>query len=223
MTRLTTAQALVRFLAAQELERDGERARFFAGCLGIFGHGNVVRDGPGAAPAPGPAALRPRAQRAGHGPRRLRLRAPAQPARDLGVHVVGRPGRDEHGHRRRARDGQPPARAAAPRRHVRQPPPAPGAAGARGTARRQPLGQRLLPAGLALLRAYRSARATARRRAAGDARAHRPGRDRRGDARAARGRHDRGVRGAGRVPRAARVDDLPAPAGARGARAAPPR
>src|SRR3954451_6846957 len=41
MTRLTTAQALVRFLAAQELERDGERARFFAGCLGIFGHGNV--------------------------------------------------------------------------------------------------------------------------------------------------------------------------------------
>ena len=41
MTRLTTAQALVRFLAAQELERDGERHRFFAGCLGIFGHGNV--------------------------------------------------------------------------------------------------------------------------------------------------------------------------------------
>src|SRR3954462_6174506 len=41
MTRLTTAQALVRFLAAQELERDGDRGRFFAGCLGIFGHGNV--------------------------------------------------------------------------------------------------------------------------------------------------------------------------------------
>src|SRR3954465_15301047 len=41
MTRLTTAQALIRFLAAQELERDGERGRFFAGCLGIFGHGNV--------------------------------------------------------------------------------------------------------------------------------------------------------------------------------------
>src|SRR4051795_11852911 len=42
MTRLTTAQALIRFLAAQELERDGERGRFFAGCLGIFGHGNVA-------------------------------------------------------------------------------------------------------------------------------------------------------------------------------------
>ncbi len=40
--RLTVAQALVRFLAAQEVERDGVRGRFFAGCLGIFGHGNVA-------------------------------------------------------------------------------------------------------------------------------------------------------------------------------------
>ena len=39
---LTVAQALVRFLAAQHVERDGERHRFFAGCLGIFGHGNVA-------------------------------------------------------------------------------------------------------------------------------------------------------------------------------------
>src|SRR4029079_1967666 len=42
MTRITVAQALVRFLAAQEVERDGRRHRFFAGCLGIFGHGNVA-------------------------------------------------------------------------------------------------------------------------------------------------------------------------------------
>jgi 3D-(3,5/4)-trihydroxycyclohexane-1,2-dione acylhydrolase (decyclizing) len=42
MTRLTVAQALVRFLAAQHVERDGQRQRFFAGCLGIFGHGNVA-------------------------------------------------------------------------------------------------------------------------------------------------------------------------------------
>jgi 3D-(3,5/4)-trihydroxycyclohexane-1,2-dione acylhydrolase (decyclizing) len=42
MTQLTTAQALVRFLGAQEIERDGERHRFFAGCFGIFGHGNVA-------------------------------------------------------------------------------------------------------------------------------------------------------------------------------------
>jgi 3D-(3,5/4)-trihydroxycyclohexane-1,2-dione acylhydrolase (decyclizing) len=40
--KLTVAQGLVRFLAAQEVERDGERRRFFAGCFGIFGHGNVA-------------------------------------------------------------------------------------------------------------------------------------------------------------------------------------
>ena len=39
--RLTTGQALIRFLAAQYSERDGVRQRFFAGCWGIFGHGNV--------------------------------------------------------------------------------------------------------------------------------------------------------------------------------------
>jgi 3D-(3,5/4)-trihydroxycyclohexane-1,2-dione acylhydrolase (decyclizing) len=42
MTRLTVAQALVRFLATQEVERDGVRTHFFAGCFGIFGHGNVA-------------------------------------------------------------------------------------------------------------------------------------------------------------------------------------
>jgi 3D-(3,5/4)-trihydroxycyclohexane-1,2-dione acylhydrolase (decyclizing) len=42
MSRLTVAQALVRFLAVQEVERDGARSRFFAGCFGIFGHGNVA-------------------------------------------------------------------------------------------------------------------------------------------------------------------------------------
>jgi 3D-(3,5/4)-trihydroxycyclohexane-1,2-dione acylhydrolase (decyclizing) len=40
--RLTVAQATVRFLAAQHSERDGVRQRFFAGCFGIFGHGNVA-------------------------------------------------------------------------------------------------------------------------------------------------------------------------------------
>jgi 3D-(3,5/4)-trihydroxycyclohexane-1,2-dione acylhydrolase (decyclizing) len=39
--RLTAAQALVRFLAAQYVERDAVRHRFFGGCFGIFGHGNV--------------------------------------------------------------------------------------------------------------------------------------------------------------------------------------
>ncbi len=40
--RLTVAQALVRFLTNQFTERDGQRQRLFAGCLGIFGHGNVA-------------------------------------------------------------------------------------------------------------------------------------------------------------------------------------
>ena len=40
--RLTAAQALVRFLAAQHVERDGVERRFFGGCFGIFGHGNVA-------------------------------------------------------------------------------------------------------------------------------------------------------------------------------------
>ncbi|WP_135456377.1 3D-(3,5/4)-trihydroxycyclohexane-1,2-dione acylhydrolase (decyclizing) [Mycobacterium sp. DL99] len=40
--RLTVAQATIRFLANQYVERDGERHKFFAGCFGIFGHGNVA-------------------------------------------------------------------------------------------------------------------------------------------------------------------------------------
>ncbi|MDQ3513907.1 MAG: thiamine pyrophosphate-binding protein, partial [Chloroflexota bacterium] len=39
--RLTMAQALIAFLANQHVERDGETNPFFAGCFGIFGHGNV--------------------------------------------------------------------------------------------------------------------------------------------------------------------------------------
>ncbi|HKV31358.1 MAG TPA: 3D-(3,5/4)-trihydroxycyclohexane-1,2-dione acylhydrolase (decyclizing) [Candidatus Dormibacteraeota bacterium] len=42
MTRLTMAQALVRFLAAQFSERDGVEQRVITGCFGIFGHGNVA-------------------------------------------------------------------------------------------------------------------------------------------------------------------------------------
>ena len=40
--RLTVAQAVVRFLAQQYSERDGVERRFFEGCFGIFGHGNVA-------------------------------------------------------------------------------------------------------------------------------------------------------------------------------------
>ncbi len=40
--RLTVAQALVSFLKNQYVERDGHEHKFFAGMLGIFGHGNIA-------------------------------------------------------------------------------------------------------------------------------------------------------------------------------------
>lgn len=40
--RLTVAQAVVKFLANQYSERDGVEQKLFAGCFGIFGHGNVA-------------------------------------------------------------------------------------------------------------------------------------------------------------------------------------
>ena len=39
---LTVAQAIITFLQNQYVERDGREHQFFAGCLGIFGHGNVA-------------------------------------------------------------------------------------------------------------------------------------------------------------------------------------
>jgi len=40
--RMTTAQAIIEFLQRQYVERDGKEQQFFAGCFGIFGHGNVT-------------------------------------------------------------------------------------------------------------------------------------------------------------------------------------
>lgn len=40
--RLTVAQAVVAFLAAQHSERDGIEHRLIEGCFGIFGHGNLA-------------------------------------------------------------------------------------------------------------------------------------------------------------------------------------
>ena len=40
--RYTMAQALIHFLKNQYVERDGIQQKFFAGCFGIFGHGNVA-------------------------------------------------------------------------------------------------------------------------------------------------------------------------------------
>jgi 3D-(3,5/4)-trihydroxycyclohexane-1,2-dione acylhydrolase (decyclizing) len=40
--RLTMSQAIIRFLRQQYVERDDREHQFFAGCFGIFGHGNVA-------------------------------------------------------------------------------------------------------------------------------------------------------------------------------------
>lgn len=40
--RLTVGQAIVRYLSAQYVERDGVEHRFIGGMFGIFGHGNVA-------------------------------------------------------------------------------------------------------------------------------------------------------------------------------------
>ncbi|MDX2430915.1 MAG: 3D-(3,5/4)-trihydroxycyclohexane-1,2-dione acylhydrolase (decyclizing), partial [Bacteroides sp.] len=40
--KLTVAQAILAFLEKQYSERDGKEQRFFAGCAGIFGHGNLA-------------------------------------------------------------------------------------------------------------------------------------------------------------------------------------
>lgn len=40
--RLTTAQALVKFLVAQRIMIDGREEKLFPGVLAIFGHGNVT-------------------------------------------------------------------------------------------------------------------------------------------------------------------------------------
>ena len=130
--RLTVAQALVRFLAAQHVERDGVRAPFFAGCFGILGHGNVAGLGQAFQQH---ADLLPfiqgRNEQAmahvaiGYARQRNRLATYACTS------SVG-PGRDEHGHRRGAGHRQPPAGAAAAGRHLRHARPASGAPAARG-------------------------------------------------------------------------------------------
>ncbi len=217
---LTVAQALIRFLAAQHVERDGRRERFFAGCLGIFGHGNVAGLGQALAqyedllpyhPARNEQAMVHVA--AGYARQRNRLGAWActtsvgPGATNL---VTGA------------------ALATINRLPVLL---LPGDTFA--TRYPHPVLQQLevphdatvsvndcLRPGVALLRAGRAPRAAHPRCAGGHAGPHRPGRDGRGDAGPARGRAGRGLRGAGRVPGAAHLDAVPAAACRRRASAA---
>ena len=102
--RLTAAQALVRFLAAQMTEIDGKKLPIFAGVWAIFGHGNVAAHRRGALSA-NASGCRPSAahneQAMAHAAIAF-AKASAPPAHD-GVHVLDRSGRHQHGHRGRGR------------------------------------------------------------------------------------------------------------------------
>ena len=172
---------------------DGEKLPIFAGCWAIFGHGNVAGIGEALYQARDrlPTYRAHNEQAMAH--RRRRLRQGELPPPLHGLHDVHRPGRAQHGDRRRRRPRQPAAGSAAARRRVRQPPARPGAAAGRGLQRRHGVGQRLLPPGVALLRPHQPPRAADPGAAARHARAHRSGRMRPGDARDVPGRSGRGL------------------------------
>ena len=98
--RLTMAQALLRFLDAQYVERDGVETKFVRGVGGIFGHGNVVGLGEALAEGRHGLHLLPGTQRAGRGAHGHRLCQAEQPPPDHRRDQLHRPGRPEHGDRR---------------------------------------------------------------------------------------------------------------------------
>ena len=117
--RLTTAQAIVTFLQNQFVERDGQEHAFFAGMLGIFGHGNVAGVGQALQQSKFPYILMRNEQAAvhiasGYAKMSNRLRTFACTS------SIG-PGRNEHDYWRRVGHDQSPARAAAAWGHFRAP------------------------------------------------------------------------------------------------------
>ena len=151
--------------------------------------------GTGARGGRGPLAeLPPAEERAGDGARGGRLCAQLQPALDAGVHGVHRSRVHEPvdggGHRHRQPRSGPPAAV----RHVRQPPPGPGHAGAGARPRGRSDGERRVPAAERVLRPDHSPGAADRLDARGDGCAPRSRRDGRDNALPAPGRPVRGLR-----------------------------
>ena len=94
--RMTAAQATVKFLRNQFSARDGKEYRFFGGCLGIFGHGNVAGIGQ-ALEQDSRTAVLPISQRARDGSCGLGICESKFPDEDTGLHNFGGPGRNKHG------------------------------------------------------------------------------------------------------------------------------
>ena len=90
--RLTVGQAIVRFMAAQYVERDGVEKRFIAGVWGIFGHGNVAGLGQALEELGDEYEMpyyRPQNEQA-PGPPRGGLRQAQEPAADVRLHELHR-------------------------------------------------------------------------------------------------------------------------------------
>ena len=197
VVRLTVAQALVRFLANQMTVIDGEKLPIFAGCWAIFGHGNVAGIGEALYQVRDrlPTYRAHNEQAMAHSADRLRQSELPPPLH--GLHNVDRPRRAQHGDGGRGGPRQPAAAPAVAWRRLRQPAARPGAAAGGRLQRRNRVGQRLLPPGVALLRPHQSRRATDSGFAAHHARAHRSRRMRAGDAGDVPGRSGRSLRLAG--------------------------
>ncbi len=198
--RLTVAQALVRFLAAQRVERDGEERPFFAGVFGIFGHGNVA--GLGQALQQYPDRLRYYLSRN----EQAQVHTAAAYARMTNrlqtfacTSSVGPGATNMITGAAGATINRLPV-LLLPGRRLRHPQGGIGPPAARGRLVSGCLGQRCLPAGVALLGPDQPAGAARLRGARGHAGAHQPGRHGGGDARLAPGRPDRSIRFSRRVP-----------------------
>ena len=221
--RLTVAQALIRFLSVQYSERDGVEQRLIAGCFGIFGHGNVAGVGQALLEQPDEMPFYHARNEQAMVHTAAALRAPEEPALDAGVHELDRA---------RARRTWSPARRWRRSTACRScccpatcSPPALPAPCCRSSRTRRPtrvsVNDTLRPVSKFWDRIERPEQLDPGA-AGGDARAHRPGRDRRGHAGAAAGRAGRGVRLARGAVREARVARAPAGPGAGRARARPP-
>ena len=138
--RLTTAQAIVRYLIAQRIEIDGELRPLFPGVFAIFGHGNVTCLGQALEEVKDDLPTWRGQNEQGMALAAVGLRQGHAAAPDHGGHQLHRAGRHQHGHGGRGRPRQPPARPAAVGRHVRQP--HPGSRPAAGGGLRGPVGDR---------------------------------------------------------------------------------
>ncbi|GHK54716.1 hypothetical protein KPZU09_44520 [Klebsiella pneumoniae] len=123
--RLTTAQALVKFLDNQYLEVDGVELKFVKGIFAIFGHGNVLGLGQALEQDSGDMRVYQGRNEQGWPTRPPVLPAALRRQIIACTSSIGPGG--QHDHRRRHRQRQPHSAAAAAGRCLRHPPAGSGA------------------------------------------------------------------------------------------------